>query len=59
MKKLLLLGAIAAAMLTSSPAPAESICADAGTSNPLGVEVPVWLKDSSGISIPAVCVWVP
>ena len=56
-RKLLCAAAVLAAVALPQAAPAESVCADAGASNPLrGI---VSIPQPEGLAIPAVCVWVP
>lgn len=57
MKKLLIAAAVLAAVAVPGASPAESVCADAGASNPLrGI---VTLPQPGEVSIPAVCVPIP
>lgn len=49
--------AVLTAIVLPQSSPAESVCADAGASNPLRGIVAVPMPE--GVTVPAVCVWVP
>lgn len=56
-KKMICAAAVLTAVALPQSSPAESVCADAGASNPLRGIVTVPMPD--GVTVPAVCVWVP
>lgn len=57
MKKLICAAAVLAAIAMPQASSAESVCADAGASNPLrGI---VAIPQPGGVTVPPVCVWVP
>jgi hypothetical protein len=57
MKKLIVAAAVLAAVALPQSSPAESVCADAGASNPLRRIVTV--PQPGGITTPTVCIWIP
>lgn len=56
-KKLLIAAAVLAAIAVPGSSTAESVCVDAGASNPLRHIVAIPQPD--GVTLPPVCVWVP